>query len=331
MALAALASRPSIGRWMDVRSRRFVILAGSALEIVVCLAYLTVRTVGPWLAAIRVVHGIAEAALFASLFTYAADIVPASRRTEGIALFGISGLLPMSLSGIIGDWILSWGDYRHLFWAAAGVSTLGLCVALPLPEPARSTEGPAARSFFASARQPDLLPLWFVGGSFAMVLAAVFTFFKTYVLETRIGSVGSFFGVYSGAAVVLRLAFAWVPERIGPKRALFPAIGSLALGLLLLATARSSGSILLAAALGGLGHGFAFPILSGLVVTRARPAERGAAISLFTAVFDLGSLLGAPLFGMLVEFIGYPSMYASAAAVAAAGAGVFAIWDRRAA
>jgi MFS family permease len=328
LAFAALAARPAIGRAMDGRGRRIVILLGSILEVAVCLAYLTVTSIGPWLAVVRIAHGVAEAALFSSLFTYAADIIPASRRTEGIALFGISGLLPMSVAGALGDFILERWDYPQLFLTAAGFSFVGFLLVLPLREPVRPDEGPA-RTFLASALQRDLLPLWFIGGCFATVLAAIFTFLKTYVIETHLGSVGTFFSMYSGAAVLLRLTFSWLPERVGPKRVLFPAIGTLAAGLALLALARSPAMVLAAGVLCGLGHGYVFPILTGLVVSRARGAERGAAISLFTAVFDLGTLIGGPLFGATVESLGYPSMYAIAAGVAVTGAIAFAIWDRR--
>lgn len=328
MAFAALAARPAIGRAMDRSSRRIVILAGSILELAVCLSYLTVHRIGPWLVIIRIAHGVAEAALFSALFTYAADIIPASRRTEGIALFGISGLLPMSVAGALGDFILRHWDYPQLFLTAAGTSTVGLLLVLPLREPPRSTDGPEARGFMASAVQRDLLPLWFMGGCFATVLAAIFTFLKTYVIETHVGSVGLFFTAYSIAAVLLRLSFSWLPERAGPKRVLFPAIGAQSIGLALLALVHTQAGLLAAGILCGLGHGFVFPILTGLVVGRARASERGAAIALFTAVFDVGTLVGGPLFGVTVESFGYPPMYALAGGVAVTGAVIFALWDR---
>jgi predicted MFS family arabinose efflux permease len=129
--------------------------------------------------------------------------------------------------------------------------------------------------------------------------------------------------------VLLRLLFGWVPERVGPKRALFPALGMLAAGFLLLAFATGDATILAAGTLCGLGHGFTFPILSGLVVARARDAERGAAMSLFTALFDAGVLVGGPLFGLVIRVAGYGALFTPAAGVTLGGALVFALWDRR--
>ncbi len=327
-AATAILWRPPLGKVMDERGRRGVILAGGVLNVVVCALYPTVRDLGLWLYVVRAAHGIAEATLFTALMTHAADLLPARRRTEGIALYGISGLLPMSISGVLGDVILRHGTYGDLFHVAAAFALVSLVVSLPLRDVRHPSHDLPARGFLAAAAQDDLLPLWFIGVVFATALTAQFTFVKTFVLETGIGSVGLFFTAYSIAAVVLRLAFAWVPERIGPKRALVPALAMLALGYVLLALAASPPAIALAGTCAGLGHGFTFPILSGLVVARARPAERGAAMSLFTALFDAGALIGGPLLGAVIQTAGYAAMFMTAAVLVGAGGALFAFLDR---
>lgn len=315
---------------MDARGRRVVILAGGVLNVLVCALYLTVHAFGPWLYLIRMGHGVAEAMLFAALFTQAADLVPPARRTEGIALYGISGLLPISLGGLLGDVILTHAGYPQLFAVSVGFAAASLTLSLPLGDHRPAADASPARGFVASVTDRALLPLWFIGFIFAGAITATFTFLKTFVMTTGIGSVGLFFTAYSVAGVLLRLAFGWVPERIGPKRALFPALALLAGGFLLLGSARSAAAVAAAGVLCGLGHGFTFPILSALVIARARPSERGAAMSLFTALFDGGVLVAGPTFGMVIRVAGYPAMFTVAAAVVVGGAIVFAIWDRRA-
>jgi MFS family permease len=327
-AATAILWRPPLGKVMDERGRRGVILAGGILNVLVCALYPTIRDLGVWLYAVRAAHGVAEATLFTALMTHAADLLPARRRTEGIALYGISGLLPMSISGVLGDVILRHGTYADLFHVAAAFAVASLLVSLPLRDVRHPSHDLPARGFVAAALQPDLRPLWFIGVVFATALTAQFTFVKTFVLETGIGSVGLFFTAYAIAAIVLRLAFAWVPERIGPKRALIPALAMLALGYVLLAFAASPPAIAVAGTCAGLGHGFTFPILSGLVVARARAAERGAAMSLFTALFDAGALIGGPLLGAVIQTAGYSAMFASAAVMVAAGGVIFALVDR---
>ena len=101
MSAAAIVSRPWVGRAMDARGRLVVIVAGSVVHVVVSALYLTVHSLGPLIVFVRVLHGIAEGMLFSSLFAYATDIVPAARRTEGIAVFGVSGLLPIAAGGLL--------------------------------------------------------------------------------------------------------------------------------------------------------------------------------------------------------------------------------------
>ncbi|MEE9607089.1 MAG: MFS transporter [Myxococcota bacterium] len=329
-AVAAILARPPIGRSMDTRGRRGVILVGGALNLLVCALYLSVTALGPWIYLIRVLHGLSEAMLFTSLFTYAADYVPAARRTEGLALFGVSGMLPISLSGVLGDALLERFDYTALFAAALAFAALSLLLSLPLRDRPRSAGAhEPSRGFLAALRQAELIPLWWMGGVFAFALAAVFTFTKTFVMETGLGSVGAFFSAYAGAAIAMRVLLGWVPDRVGPKRALFPSLASLATGLTLLALAETSGQVATAGVLCGFGHGFAFPILFGLVVSRARETERGSAMAIYTALFDGGVLIGGPSFGAVIAIAGYPAMFATAALAVVAGALLFAVWDRQ--
>jgi len=72
-----------------------------------------------------------------------------------------------------------------------------------------------------------------------------------------------------------------------------------------------------------------FPILSGMVVTRAREADRGSALAIFTALFDAGVLLGGPTLGALIRAAGYPAMYGFCAVWIAFGTALFVAWERR--
>jgi predicted MFS family arabinose efflux permease len=83
-----------------------------------------------------------------------------------------------------------------------------------------------------------------------------------------------------------------------------------------------------AAVVCGVAHGAVFPMLSSQVVHRARDAERGSAMSIFTSLFDIALLLGAPAAGFLIESRGYGTSFLALAAVQVAGAIVYAAWDR---
>ncbi|MDH5308010.1 MAG: MFS transporter, partial [Myxococcales bacterium] len=229
-----------------------------------------------------------------------------------------------------GDLILRHAEYQALFLVAAGLAVLSLLLSLPLRDVARSgSEEEPSRGFWAALVQRDLLPIWWVTATFALALASVFTFLKRYVDETGLASVGGFFSAYAGVAIALRLTLGWLPDRVGPKRVLLPALGAVVAAFCLLASADSDRAVIAAGMLFGLGHGFAFPVLFGILVTRARTADRGSAMGIFTALFDLGSVLGGPSIGVLITAAGFGAAFGAAGGIVALGAVVFFVWDGR--
>jgi predicted MFS family arabinose efflux permease len=112
-------------------------------------------------------------------------------------------------------------------------------------------------------------------------------------------------------------------------RVLVLALLALIVGFIALARAESAFDVALAGFLCGIGHGFTFPILFGLVVSRAPEANRGASLALFTALFDLGLLLGGPAFGAVIERYGYTAMFRGGAGLTAFGLALFLLWERQ--
>ena len=110
---------------------------------------------------------------------------------------------------------------------------------------------------------------------------------------------------------------------------LFPALGAVVVACCLLATATDARQVIVAGTFFGLGHGFAFPVLFGILVTRARDADRGSAMGIFTALFDAGAVVGGPLIGALIMSAGFGAAFAAAAGIVAACMLVFGIWDGR--
>lgn len=314
-SIGSLILRPFVGVLMDRIGRRPLIHVGNAINVVSAGLYLTVDTLSWWVYVLTVIHGMAEAVLFTALATYGADIIPEDRRTEGLALFGVSGQLPIALGGLVGDLVLRIGDFDLFFMVVTGFGLAAMVAALPLQEARRQTR-PSGGFVFAVA-QRRLQPIWLVTAGFAVAMISYFVFLKTFVDETDIGSVGVFFAVYSGTAIALRIVGARLPQKVGELRLLTVAMGAMVLGLLVLGLAPAA-LFVPAAVLTGGAHGYAFPILYSLVVTRSDDADRGAALSGFTSFFPLASLIGAPVMGWLIDLGGYRTMFIGVAAFAAA-------------
>ena len=123
--LATIVVRPGAGRVMDEHGRRLVIRAGTLMVAVSTLTMAFTSHIGVALVAARLVQGIGQALTMTAFWTYIADRVPAANRAHGIAVFGISGLLPMGIAPALGDLILTtdW-SYQGLFLIAAGFSLI---------------------------------------------------------------------------------------------------------------------------------------------------------------------------------------------------------------
>ncbi len=327
-SIGSLIVRPNVGYLMDRIGRRPLIHLGNAVNVVSLGLLTTVESLSWWVYTLTVVHGVAEAILFTALMTYGADVVPATRRTEGLALFGVAGQLPIALGGLAGDFILRRGDFDDLFWVAAVVGLFALLAGLPLPETRRSDLEPA-KGFFYAIRQRGLSPLWLVSAAFSLALISYFTFLKTYVESRGFGSVGTFFALYSITAIALRVGGSRVPARFGEQRVLVISLLTLAGGTFLLAFADGSAAVNLAGVACGAGHGYSFPILYSLVVTRSSETERGAALSGFLSFFPLAGLLGGPALGAVIRSAGYTVMYAAIGTLTVVVVAIYAVWTIR--
>jgi MFS family permease len=325
---ASLSIRPWVGRAIDRHGPRLLILGGLVLLTVVNLSYILVSTVGPLVTVLRTLQGVAEGVTFTALWAFIANRVPEERRTQGLALFGISGLAPIGLGTLAGDVILERASFDLLFLTAAGLSALALAFAYTLRSP-RTDHQSAPTGILSLLGRRELRPLWLMTSIFGTGFAVVFIFVKTFVETSGFAGVGQFFVPYAVAAVILRLALGSVLDRLGPKRVVGPGVAAYSIGLLILAGSTTPALLPLAGLVAGSGHAVIFPVLFSLVVGRTIASERGGATAVFTAVLDIGFLAAAPILGLLVDVGGYSTMFVVGAAVLIAGCLAYYRLDRR--
>lgn len=327
-SVSGMLIRPWTGNALERIGRRKCLLIGGAIFFVTHLLYLSIDHMGPLIYIVRLLHGLSMGILFATFFTFAADIAPETRRTEGIALFGIGGHLSGAFGVPLGEFIIQHGGYAGLFQACAGFTLLFIILCYFLKEPANDHEKPVFHwlRFLQSAfHSPNRVPLA-VTGLFALGLVSYMVFLKPYAHENGF-SVTPFFMAYSLSAVLIRLAGGKWPDRFGLKTVLYPSIFLLALGITLLAFWASPLGLLISGIFCGVGHGFIFPILSVLLINRAPGNERGARMALFTLFFDIGLFIGSPLWGFIADGFGYQAMFLLSATGVLSGIAVFIFMD----
>jgi predicted MFS family arabinose efflux permease len=327
-AVISLVFRPWLGRILDLTHRRTVLLVSAVANMAVILGLASTSEWGPYLWALFLVQRTIQIALFTTMLTYGADSIPLQKRTHGLAIFGLSGLVPIAVGGYAGDVIISSVGFDGLFYAAVAVSLVSWLIVWTLPVlPVRGHQ--PRRSFWAAFAQPNLLPLWFATLLFSVGLESLFTFTRTFVDERQVGTAGLFFATYGITAAITRLAGGPMYDRIPHRSLVVAAIAAYGLGLIAMGAAQTVPILVLAAVVTGTAHGAAFPLLSSEVVNRARVSERGSAMATFTSIFDIALVAGAPSVGFVIEGFNYLAAFSGLGVVLVIGAMAYRQWDRR--
>lgn len=96
LTLAALMSRPFVGRIVDTRGRRIVTIFGIFIFLSGTLVYIFSMNVMAVMV-FRVIQGVGIACISTANGTIAADVLPEKRLSEGIAYFGLTNTLATSV------------------------------------------------------------------------------------------------------------------------------------------------------------------------------------------------------------------------------------------
>ena len=102
-------------------------------------------------------------------------------------------------------------------------------------------------------------------------------------------------------------------DRKGIRAIFIPCTVSIIAGMLLLAFLAHEWMLISAAFLYGIGYGMVQPALQAWAVNKAPADRKGMASATFFSLFDLGVGLGAMFFGFIAKYLGYSSIYISAA------------------
>jgi predicted MFS family arabinose efflux permease len=327
-AVVSLLFRPWLGRALDLTRRRTVLLVAGALNVSVVLLMITTTVWGPYLWILFLAQRTFQVALFTTALTYGADTIPMGVRTQGLAIFGLSGLIPIAFAGYLGDVVIDLSGFGGLFTLAGTAGLVSWLIVWTLPTfPVRGAQ--PRRSFWKAIGQRNLVPLWFSSLLLFVGFESVFTFTRTYVDDRQVGSAGLFFAVYGTSAAVTRIFGGSRYDKLPHRLVLVVSIAGFGVGLVGMAFSQNAATLAVASLVMGTAHGTAFPLLSSEVVNRARVAERGSAMSIFTAIFDIALLVGAPAVGFLIDGFDYAVAFTVGGLALVAGSLVYGAWDRR--
>ena len=333
-----LLIRPFSGYVVDSFSRKKVLMICFGTFSIFFAGYLAASTLLLFMI-VRTLHGGPFGALTVSNSTVAIDVLPSSRRTEGIGYYGLSNNLAMAFAPTIGIFVYRLTqNFELLFWLALAVACFGWLVDATVKLPARDIQKNKTKlsldRFFLT--RGWLLGMNMVAFGFSFgVLSNYLAIYGKEVLGIT-GGTGTYFMLCSIGLILSRLqgGRALRKGRLTHNASEGVVISLIGYTLFIAAPTVSAlvtdhSSLITAigyygsALLIGLGNGHMWPAFQNMTINVAHNNQRGTANSTILISWDIGMGLGILLGGVISENFGYNAAFWTVAAVNAVGTLLF--------
>ena len=329
--IAALIVRPFSGFIVDSFNRKKVLVTCFFFFFICFTGYVGAGTLLMF-AIVRTIHGLPFGATTVANSTVAVDVLPSSRRNEGIGFYGLSNNLAMAVAPSAGIWIYgATGNFTLLFWISLGVALLGFwcstAIRVPYRKPVEGKPRLSMDHFFLTRAWMMAVNILLFGLCWGVMSNYVALYGKQQL--GIVDGTGIFFALLSAGLFVSRL-YGVKGLRAGKltENALEGAIIS-TVGYTLFALAPGIWAFYLSALLIGLGNGRMYPAFLNMFISVARHDQRGTANSSILTSWDVGMGLGILLGGVLSQYFGYSTAFWFTAASQATGTLLILLFTRR--
>jgi MFS family permease len=337
--ITALLFRPFSGYVVDSFPRKKVLMVCFTAFAIFFAGYLAASTLLLF-TIVRTLHGGPFGALTVANSTVAVDVLPSSRRTEGIGYYGLSNNLSMAIAPTIGIFIYRYThSFELLFWIALAVAFGGLFIDSTIHIPAKELIRNKAK---LSLDRFFLVRGWLLGVNmvaFGFCFGVLSNYLAIYGKEQLgiTGGTGTYFMLCSIGLILSRLqgGKALRKGRLTHNAAEGMVISLIGYTLFILMPALFPENRLLimtgyygSALLIGLGNGHMWPAFQNMTICVATNNQRGTANSTILISWDIGMGLGILAGGFIAEHLGYSSVFWTVAAVNAIGVLCFFLFTR---
>lgn len=277
---------------------------------------------------LRLAHGVLWGSVMGAANTLAVDLVPASRRGEGIGMFGLTMTLGMAVGPAIGIPVSDYFGYDGLFIMGGLLMAAGLVLALRIKAPQVPLE---RRPFlWKNLLEKTSIPVSCVTILACIAFGAMMNYTALYVTTEVAGAAaGLYFLCLAIGMGVARMTAGKAFDRSGPGKSMALAYGCLLGGFALQALTREALPFYASGMLIGTGFGIATPVWQAMVNIMVSPDRRGAANATFMTAFDTGICLGILIIGFVQKQFGWEASHAVDIMALLASAALFWGWGMR--
>lgn len=310
--IGTLIGRLFIGRFIDSIGRKKTLFIGLIFFTLTTLLYFVDLGIG-FLLVNRLIHGMAMGMASTATGTIVAQIIPATRKGEGIGYYSMSATLATAIGPFIGLYMAQHTSFQVIFSFCLALGVISLITAFFLYVPALNVAAKVTESKgfkLSNFIEPKALPISIITLLLAFCYSSVLSFISFYAIEINLVNTASFFFVVYAVAVLLSRPFSGpLMDRKGSNFIMYPAFMLFGIGLLLLSITTNSFTLLAAGFLIGLGFGNMQSSSQAIAVKLTPPHRMGMATSTFFIMLDAGLGFGPYILGFIIPVTGYSTLY----------------------
>ncbi len=316
--IAALCIRPFSGYFLDTFARKALYLLAYFIFFTVFAGYMLAGTLTLFIL-LRIIHGTSFGMVTVGGNTLVIDIMPSSRRGEGLGYYGLSNNLAMSIGPMLGLFLHNAGaTYNTIFSCALGACGLGIFFASLVHtsyRPPVKHEPISLDRFILLKGLPAGLSLLLLSIPYGMTTNYVAMYAKEIGITAETGLFFTFMALgmatsrlFSGKLVDKGM----IPQVIkgGLYLVCFCFFGLTACGWLFNhAPTWTTQFFFGISLLLGIGFGTMFPAYNTLFVNLAPNSQRGTATSTYLTSWDVGLGIGMLTGGFIAEIASFKYAY----------------------
>jgi MFS family permease len=298
----------------DRLGKRSILIASSWIILLLSVAYGIITSL--WLMLLfALVHGVFWSGLLTASAALMTDIIPATRRTEGISTWGMATVLAIAIAPSLGLFLFRYG--WHWVCGTMVILSLGMVlIAYQVPAQHYSHSLGLRGLFSGDVLNRGVFVLSLTLFLYSFGYGGITSFVALYAQEAGVKFKGIYFLTFAATILLTRPFLGRMADRWGRKPILLPCLGLIAVGMALLAVSARLPFLALSAVIFGTGFGSAYPAFAAYILERVDARRRGATFGTILLAFDTGIGSGSMLLGTLIQHYGYRVAFGTAALLA---------------
>lgn len=315
--VGTLLGRLLVGKFLVYFGRKTTMIVGLVGFFLFSLLYFIDLSIGSLLF-VRFMHGFMMGIAATVFGTIIAQILPVSRRGEGIGYFSMSSTLGTAIGPFLGIWMMLHVGYDAIFILSSTIALSCLIVSLciqvpniPLSSQRFENKDPVSKpSFISQYIEKKAIPISLIILFASLFYSGVLSFINFYAKEIDLVQAASFFFLMYAIAILISRPFTGpLMDRKGENIIMYPAFMIMSLAFFLLSIAQTPTMLLVCAGLLGLGYGNIQSICQTVAVKSTSLERMGFATSTYFIFLDAGLGFGPYFLGMTLDFISYQQLY----------------------